>query len=144
MAARFNIAAETPDLYDALLQLNAAMANSGVDERLVHLIKIRVSQINGCAFCVAMHVKEALAFGIPERTLHMLTVWREASVFDAKARAALEWAESVTLLTETRVPNAVFQAVREEFAETEVAELTVAIATMNLWNRIAVSARMTA
>jgi len=142
MTARFNVATETPQLYGALLELNAALGSSDLDNKLVNLIKIRVSQINGCAFCVGMHVKEARQDGVEENLLHLLPVWREASAFSAREKAALAWAESVTLMAGSGVSDSAFEAVSAEFSEQEIAELTVSIGNMNLWNRIGVSARM--
>lgn len=144
MTMRFNIAQDTPRIYDALLALNKTITESGADARLVHLIKIRVSQINGCAFCVAMHIKEALDDGVEDNVLHVLTVWRESSAFDAREKAALSWAETLTLLAGSGVSDDVYEAVRAEFSEQELAVLTAAVGTMNLWNRIGVSARMPA
>jgi len=144
MTIRFNIGKETPELYGALMTLNAAISNTGIDKRLVHLVKIRTSQINGCAFCVDMHVKEAIEDGVEEKVLHLLPVWQETSAFSSREKAALAWAEAVTLVTESRVSDAIYEAARVEFSELELAELTVAIGAMNLWNRIGVSARMPA
>jgi len=141
---RFDIAKDTPKHYEALFALNKAISASSVDQRLIHLVKIRVSQINGCAFCVGMHVKEAIEDGIEDSLLHFLTVWQEASAFNPQEKAALAWAENLTLVAETGVSDDVYKAVRTEFSEQEIAELTVAIGAMNLWNRIGVSARMPA
>lgn len=144
MTMRFNIVKDTPQLYQSLVALNMAIAESGADTRLVHLIKIRVSQINGCAYCVGMHVNEALADGLEQNVLHLLSVWQETSVFSARERAALSWAESVTLLAGSGVPDEVYEMVRAEISDQELAALTVAIGTMNLWNRIGVGAQMPA
>jgi AhpD family alkylhydroperoxidase len=144
MTMRFNIVTDTPALYESLLALNASVAKSGADARLIHLIKIRVSQINGCAFCVGMHTKEALGDSVEQSILNMLPVWPESSAFNAKERAALSWAETLTLLAGSGVPDEAYESVREEFSEQELAALTVAVGTMNLWNRIGVGAKMTA
>lgn len=144
MTMRFDIAKDTPKHYEALFALNKAISASSVDQRLIHLVKIRVSQINGCAFCVGMHVKEAIEDGIEDNMLHFLTVWQEASAFNSQEKAALAWAENLTLIAETGVSNDAYEAVRTEFSEQEIAELTVAIGAMNLWNRIGVSAQMPA
>ena len=144
MNARFNIATDTPQLYEAMLALNAALSSSGLNKKLVNLIKIRVSQINGCAFCVGLHVKEAKEDGVGENLLHLLPVWRETSAFSAREKAALAWAESVTLMAGSGVSDSVYEAVNAEFSEKEIAELTVSIGNMNLWNRIGVSAHMPA
>lgn len=144
MTMRFNIAKDTPQLYNALLALNAAVAEAEVEPRLIHLVKIRASQINGCAFCVGMHVKEAVDDNVAENVLHLLPVWQESSVFNAREKAALGWAETLTLLAGSGVPDAAFDAARAEFSEQELAVLTVAVGAMNLWNRIGVGARMPA
>ena len=144
MTMRFNITKDTPQLYEALLALNTAIANSGADARLIHLIKVRVSQINGCAFCVGMHVKEAIDDGIEQNLINLLPVWRETSAFDARDRAALSWAEALTLLAGTGVSDDDYALAHAELSEQELAALTVAIGAMNLWNRIGVGAQMPA
>lgn len=144
MNMRFNVAKDTPNLYNALMSLNGAVAEANIESRLIHLIKIRVSQINGCAFCVGMHVKEAIDDGVTEKELHLLSVWRESSAFTARDKSALAWAETLTLLAGTGVSDANFDAARSTFSETELAVLTVAVGTMNLWNRIGVGAQMPA
>ncbi len=130
-----------PNLYEAVLQLENQVQASSLESQLIHLIKLRASQLNHCAFCVNMHTEESLADGVDPRKLYLLTVWEEATVYTERERAALAWTESVTLVAETGVPDEAFEAVRTQFSETEVAELTVAIATINVWNRIAVSSR---
>lgn len=142
MSARMNIANLAPDLYKAVRALDAAVTKAGLDGRLLHLVKLRASQINGCAYCVDLHVKEALADGIDAQTLHLVAVWRESPLFDARDRAALEWTESVTLAAETGIPHATYDVVRSVFADSDIAKLTIAIGTINIWNRIAVSSRM--
>ena len=142
MSARMSIPRLAPDLYQAVRALDASVSAAGIDSRLLHLLKLRASQINGCAYCVDMHVKEALADGIDAQVLHLVSVWRESPFFDARDRALLEWTESVTRVAETGIPDAAYDAVRAEFTETEIARLTIAIGTINIWNRIAVSARM--
>lgn len=142
MQPRLNISQLAPELYRAIAQLDGAVRKSGLDSRLLHLVKLRASQINGCAFCVDMHVRESLADGLDPQTLHLVSVWRESPFFDSRDRAALEWTENVTLVAQTGVPDAAFDAVRAVFSETEIAQLTVAIGTINIWNRIAVSSRL--
>jgi AhpD family alkylhydroperoxidase len=131
----------TPTLYNCVIHIEKQVQTSSLDSKLIHLIKLRASQLNHCAYCVNMHTEEALADGIDPRKLYLMTVWEEARVYDERERAALAWTESVTLIAETGVPDEAFEAVRTQFSETEVAELTVAIATINVWNRIAVSSR---
>jgi AhpD family alkylhydroperoxidase len=130
-----------PNLYNGVVHLEKQVQASSLDSMLIHLIKLRASQINHCAYCVNMHTEEALADGIDPRKIYLLTVWPESSLYTDRERAALAWTESVTLIAETGVPDEAFEAVRSQFSETEVAELTVAIATINVWNRIAVSSR---
>lgn len=142
MEPRMNVAEAVPDLYRAVRALDGAVSKSGLASRLLHLVKLRASQMNGCAYCVDLHVKESLADGISVQALHLLPVWRESPLFDARDRAALEWTESLTLLADTGVPDSAFAAVREVFSIEEIAQLTIAIGTINIWNRIAVSSRM--
>ena len=142
MQPRMNIARLAPDLYRVVRSLDGAVTKSGLDSRILHLVKLRASQINGCAFCVDLHVKEALTDGLDPQMLHLVAVWRESPFFDSKDRAALEWTESVTLVAQTGIPDVAFEAARAAFSETEIAQLTIAIGTINILNRIAVSSRM--
>jgi AhpD family alkylhydroperoxidase len=138
---RMSVSDLTPELYNGVLHLEKRVQGSSLDPMLIHLLKLRASQINHCAYCVNMHTEEALADGIDPRKLYLLTVWPESSLYTDRERAVLAWTESVTLIAETGVPDDAFEAVRSQFSETEVAELTVAIAAINVWNRIAVSSR---
>jgi len=115
--------------------------NSGLDHSLLELIKLRVSQINGCAFCVDMHWKDARAEGETEERLYMLSAWGEATVYSAKERAALALAESVTLVSQTHVPDDVYNEAKKHFTETELVNLVLAIVTINGWNRLAITFR---
>lgn len=142
MQTRMNIAKLAPDLYRAVAALDGAVKKSGLGSRYLHIVKLRASQINGCAYCVDLHVKEALADGLDPQMLHLISVWRESPFFDDKDRAALEWTESVTLAAETGIPDEAYQTVRAVFSDVEVAQLTIAIGTINIWNRIAVSSRL--
>lgn len=141
MKQRLSVPALVPDLYKAVHALDIAVRKSGIDPVLLHLVKLRASQINGCAFCVDMHVKESLADGIPSQKLHLVSVWRESPLFDAAERAVLDWTESVTLIAQTGVPDSSFEQLRAHFTDQQIAQLIVAIGTINIWNRIAVSAR---
>jgi AhpD family alkylhydroperoxidase len=127
MRTRFRIADLAVELHNAAQALDSAIRSSGLDPDLLHLVKLRASQINGCAFCVDLHVKESLADGIDPQKLHLVAAWRESPVFSARERAALAWTESVTLISATGVPDADYEAVRAEFSDVEVAQLTVAI-----------------
>lgn len=142
MKRRMNVAEAAPALYSAVRALDAAVTRSGLDARFLHLVKLRASQINGCAYCVDLHVKEALKDGVPAQALHLLPVWRESPLFDERDRAALEWTESLTLVADTGVPDSAFDAVQAVFSTEEIGQLTIAIGTINVWNRIAVSSRM--
>lgn len=141
MQPRMNIPNLAPELFRSVLTLDGTVNASGLDPDLLHLVKIRASQINGCAYCVDMHVKESLTDGMDTQKLHLVATWRESPFFDARERAALEWTESVTLIADTGVPDAAYEAVRAEFSEAELAKLTVAIGTISLLNRIAVASR---
>lgn len=141
MQPRMNIPALAPGLFKAVLALDQAVKASEIDPDLLHLVKVRASQINGCAYCVDMHVKESLADGLDAQKLHLVSTWRESPFFSQRERAALEWTESVTLIADTAVPDSAYEAMSAEFSEVEIAQLTVAIGTINIWNRIAVSSR---
>ena len=142
MKQRLNVSKASPDLYAAVLALDTAVKQSGIDGNLLHLIKLRASQINGCAYCVDMHVTESLADGITAKKLHLVSVWRESPLFDDRERAVLEWTESLTLISQTGAPDNAYEAVREHFSDEQIAQLIVAIGTINIWNRIAVSSRL--
>lgn len=142
MEPRMNVAEAAPALYAAVRAMDGAVMKSGLEKRLLHLVKLRASQINGCAYCIDMHVKESLADGIPAQHLHMLAAWRESPLYSPRDRAALEWIESVTLISQTGIPDSAYAAVTTEFSPEEIAKLTIAIGTINVWNRIAVSSRM--
>ena len=124
----------------AMLALSAASA-AGVDKPLFELVKIRASQINGCAYCLDMHTKDARAAGETEQRIYALSAWRETPFFTARERAALEWTEAVTLVNETHVPDDVHARVAEYFDEAELVALTFAVVVINSWNRLSVSFR---
>ena len=125
----------------AMLALEAAVDESGLERRLIDLVKVRGSQINGCAYCIDMHTKDARAAGETEQRLYALDAWRETPFFSDRERAALEWTESITRLAETHVPDEVFEQVKQQFSETELVSLTLAAVTINGWNRFAVAFR---
>ena len=124
----------------ALFQLSAA-ARQGMDKRLFTLVEIRASQINGCAYCIDMHTKEARAAGETEQRIYALSAWRETPFFSERERAALDWTETVTLVAETHVPDDAFARVSEHFGEEEVLALTFAVIVINSWNRLSVAFR---
>ncbi|MET4682487.1 carboxymuconolactone decarboxylase family protein [Brevundimonas faecalis] len=142
MQERLNGYKAAPDAYKAVMALETYVAkDSGLDRGLIHLIKLRASQINGCAYCVDMHVKEARHDGHSEQWIALMCVWRESPVYTARERAVLEWTEAVTRLAETGAPDAAFEGLKPYFSEGEIAKLTVAIGVINVWNRLAVSFR---
>jgi AhpD family alkylhydroperoxidase len=137
---RMDISKLAPDAYRHLLQLEQAIAGK-VDKRLLHLIKLRASQINGCAYCIGMHTDEALRDGdTPERLL-LLDAWPESSAFSEKERAALEWVEEITLIADGHASKEAFDGLKRFFSEEEIAYLTLAAAMINNWNRIAIASR---
>ena len=131
----------SPAAMKPLLALSAAVADLGLEESLLELVKTRASQINGCAFCLDMHTADARRKGESERRLHALPAWRETPFFTPRERAALAWTEAVTLVAETHVPAADHEALCAEFSEKERVDLTLAICTINSWNRLAVAFR---
>ena len=131
-----------PDAYDAVLALGRVAAKAGIDKQLLELIKLRASQINGCAFCVQYHILQGESLGISIDKLNLVVVWREAPLFSARERAALAWTEALTLVT-GGVSDEVYSEVSAEFSETELAYLTSAIASINVWNRLGVGYRWT-
>jgi AhpD family alkylhydroperoxidase len=141
MQARLNPYKAAPEVMKAMLTLEEAVAGSGLEPSLIHLVKTRASQINGCAFCIHMHTREARAQGESEERLYLLDAWRESPLYTERERAALEWTESVTLVAQTHVPDTAYEEVRRQFAEAELVKLTMLVATINAWNRIAISFR---
>jgi len=115
--------------------------DSGIDVKLLHMLKLRASQINGCAYCIDMHWKDAIAVGETTQRLYGLDAWRESPYYTEKERAALEWTEVVTLVSETHVPDDVYERVRTQFSDKEIVDLTIATGMINMWNRIAISFR---
>lgn len=140
MTPRLNLFA-TPALIKPLLDMSQAVAANGLEASLLELVKLRASQINGCAWCMDMHTKELRAAGESEQRIHLLSVWRECPFYDERERAALAWTEAVTLLTDRNVPDAVFETARAAFSEEDLVKLTVAIVTINAANRMNVAFR---
>jgi len=131
----------SPDALHAMFALEKHLKSSTIEEKLLHLIKLRASQINGCAYCIDMHSIDARALGDTEQRLYALNAWREAPFFTSRERAALEWTEALTLISQNHVPDYLYEFVRKEFTENELVDLTYAVATINAWNRIAISMR---
>jgi|SRR5580698_3419896 AhpD family alkylhydroperoxidase len=127
----------TPDAYAALTKLSMAIGASGLDLGLVEMVKLRASQINGCAFCTQYHLNAARKHGIPAEKLDLLVVWRESGIFTSREQAALAWTEKLTLIAGNHVSDDDYAAVCAEFSTAEVAWLTTAIGLINTWNRIA-------
>jgi AhpD family alkylhydroperoxidase len=134
--------ASFPDAYKRMNALQAVVDRVDLDRRYVHLVKLRASQINGCAFCIDLHVEEALANGVPERLLHLLPAWREVDAFDARDQAALALAEAVTLVHEDHVPRDVWDAAAAVFSEAELMAVLWQAIAINAWNRLMIATRM--
>jgi len=141
MEARFNYAKAAPGAFKAMLGLVQYLHECGLEKYLLTLIDLRASQINGCAYCLDMHWKDLRADGETEQRLYSLDAWRESPFYSDRERAALEWTEALTLLTNGHVPDEVYEQVRQHFNEKELSDLTLAVVTINGWNRLNISAR---
>jgi AhpD family alkylhydroperoxidase len=141
MTPRLNPMTVAPKLMQAMLELEGKVSGSGLEKSLMGLVKVRASQINGCAFCIHMHSKDAREHGESEERLYLLNAWREAPCFSERERAALAWTEALTSLPETHAPDADYDAMKAQFGEEEQVKLTLLIATINSWNRIVVGFR---
>jgi AhpD family alkylhydroperoxidase len=128
--------------YQPLLGMEKYLEECGIEESLLHLIRMRASQINGCAYCLDMHSKDLRAIGETEQRLYSLDAWRECPYYTERERAALAWTEAVTLITQGHVPDAVYEEAKKQFTERELSDLTVAVAAINAWNRLAIPSRM--
>jgi AhpD family alkylhydroperoxidase len=141
MKARMNYSKAAPGAMEAMDGLDTYLAGCGLESALLDLIKLRASQLNGCAYCVDMHSLDARAGGESEQRLYALPVWQETPFFTDRERAALLWTEKLTLIALDHVPDAVYEQVRPHFSDTELANLTLAIATINAWNRFGIGFR---
>jgi AhpD family alkylhydroperoxidase len=141
MKARIDFTNVNPGIVQAMLGLERQVRHAGFDSKLLDLVRMRASQINGCAYCLDMHSKDARANGETEQRLYGLEAWRETPYYSERERAALEWTESLTLVSETHVPDDVFERVRKQFSDDELAHLSLAIVAINGWNRLNVAAR---
>ena len=141
MKARLNAYTAAPETMKAVSAIEPVIAASGLEASLIELVKTRASQINGCAFCIHMHTKDARAHGETEERLYLLNAWRESPLYTERERAALAWTEALTLISETHAPNDVYEELRKHFNEAETANLTVLIGVINTWNRIAIGFR---
>lgn len=140
-SARIDLTKVAPEAYQAMAGLQRYVRQSGLEQPLLELVRMRASQINGCAYCLDMHSKDARAAGETEQRLYELNAWREAPFYTERERAALEWAEALTLVSQTHVPDEVYEIARKQFSEKEIVDLTLAVAEINSWNRIAISLR---
>ena len=141
MKARLNPYAAAPETMKAVAAIEPVIAASGLEPSLIELVKTRASQINGCAYCIHMHTKDARAHGETEERLYLLNAWRESPLYTEKERAALAWTEALTLISETHAPDDVYAEMRKHFSEAEAVNLTVLIGAINTWNRIAIGFR---
>jgi AhpD family alkylhydroperoxidase len=141
MKQRLNYAKVAPDALKGMLELEKYVHDSGLERPLYELVKTRASQINKCAYCLDMHTKDARKAGETEQRLYALNAWREAPFYTDRERAALEWTEALTLISENDVPDSLYNSVCEHFNEAELVALTMAIVAINGWNRLAISFR---
>jgi|SRR5581483_6598909 len=141
MHQRFNYVKVAPGAYEAMTGLEQYLKGCGLEAPLLHLIKLRASQINGCAFCLDMHSKDLAALGDSWQRMVSLDAWRECPYYSDRERAALAWTDAVTRVAETHAPDEAYDEVRQHFSDAEIANLTLAIATINAWNRLAIAAR---
>lgn len=141
MKPRLNPQATAPEAIKPLFALETYVQGCGLEPSLLELVKIRASQLNGCAFCVHMHTTDARAKGEREERIYLLSAWQESPLYSARERAALAWTEAVTLVADTHVPDEVYAELRTQFSDEEIVKLTISVATINAWNRLGVSLR---
>lgn len=141
MKERLNYATVSPGALKAMLELEKYVAASGLERPLYELVKTRASQINGCAYCLDMHTKDARIAGETEQRLYALSAWRETPFYTDRERAALEWTEALTVISENDVPGSLYDEVRKYFTEKEMVDLSIAIVAINSWNRLAIGFR---
>ncbi|MCW3474527.1 carboxymuconolactone decarboxylase family protein [Limobrevibacterium gyesilva] len=142
MTPRLDPYKTAPTAMKAMLAMEASIKASGLEHSLIELVKTRASQINGCAFCLHMHTSDARAAGETEERLYMLSAWPESSLYSARERAALAWTEALTLVAESRAPDAAYDGLKGSFSDEEIVKLTLLITTINAWNRIAIGFRL--
>ncbi|MDP5277460.1 carboxymuconolactone decarboxylase family protein [Sphingomonas sp. DG1-23] len=141
MTPRLNIFQAAPEGAKAMIAVETAIGQSGLEHGLAELVRLRASQINGCAFCIHMHVTDARKQGESDMRIHLLDAWRESPAFTDRERAALAWTEALTRITETRAPDGDYALLQSQFDETEIANLTLLIGAINLWNRVQIGLR---
>jgi AhpD family alkylhydroperoxidase len=139
MTQRLDYQKQSPEFFRKLLEMSSIENKSSIEETTVDLVHIRASQLNGCAFCVDMHTKQAKLHGERELRLYHIAIWRESDLFSARERACLAWTEAVTKLTAEGVPDSLYDQVREHLSEKEISDLTFVIATINAWNRLGIA-----
>jgi AhpD family alkylhydroperoxidase len=142
MAPRIDYTKVAPGALRAMYGLEKYLAESSIEQPLRELVKLRASQINGCAYCIDMHWKDARTAGESEQRLYGLVAWREAPYYTERERAALDWTEALTLIAGSHVPDELYEKTRQQFSEQELVDLTLAVTTINAWNRIAISFRV--
>lgn len=141
MEQRLDYSKTSPDGIGILRQLEGYLKNAGLEPELVELVKLRASQINGCAYCIDMHTKDARSHGESEQRVYGVTAWRETPFYSERERAALAWTESVTRIREDRVPDEIYRQVKQHFTEKELVDMTLVVIAINSWNRLAISFR---
>ena len=139
MSPRQDYKTVAPQAYAAMLGVESYVKNSGLEKSLLELVRTRASQINGCAHCLDMHTKVARAAGETEQRLYTLSAWRETPFFTDRERAALEWAEAVTLISAEHISDALYERIRQYFSDKEIIDLTMAVVSINGWNRLAIA-----
>lgn len=141
MSARLNYVEQSPEFFKKFVQFSNALSGGSIEEKTHDLVQIRASQINGCAFCLDMHIKQAKIHGETELRLHHVAIWHESPLYSPRERAALAWAEALTRLPEGGVPDDIYELARSEFSEKEITDLTYLVMAINAWNRINVAFR---
>ncbi|MBY5521923.1 carboxymuconolactone decarboxylase family protein [Rhizobium leguminosarum] len=136
MTPRLNYAQQSPELFKKFMEFSMALKSSVIDEKLQALVEIRASQINGCGFCLDMHVKQAKIHGETELRLYHVAIWRESNLFIPRERAALAWTEALTKLPEGGIPDDIYERVRGQLSEKEISDLTFVVMAINAWNRV--------
>ncbi|WP_099156963.1 carboxymuconolactone decarboxylase family protein [Virgibacillus ndiopensis] len=139
MTQRINYMQQSPEFFKKMMELSNAEKESSIEEKILHLVHIRASQMNGCGFCLDMHIKQAKIDGESELRLYHISVWRDSTLFSLRERASLEWTEALTKLPEKGVPDDIYDRVSEQLSEKEISDLTFSIMAINAWNRINVA-----
>lgn len=142
MKPRLHMGKVAPGIYGAMDGLEQYLATCGLEESLLHFVKLRASQLNGCAYCIDMHWKDLIAIGETPQRLYSLDAWRECPWYTDRERVALAWTEAVTFIADGHAPDDVYDAARAAFSEKELSDLTLAVATINAWNRLAIASRI--